>query len=192
MNARLPLRLVRASAFAVVCVTLAVLGHRVAGGAGPPEWATTAGVAGVALAAACMAGRERSPQTIIGSLAGAQVALHQLFDLSSGGGGSVLSLHPAHAEGLGAGIGMIVAHLTATLLTGWWLARGESALWSVLRRAGARAAVLLRRLLGVPGGGADGPRRPGALVFRCDTPLPARRELRHAVRRRGPPLPAAF
>ena len=35
--------------------------------------------------------------------------------------------HP-RCRGLGEGVGMLLTHLTATLITGWWLARGETAL----------------------------------------------------------------
>ncbi|WP_214409125.1 MFS transporter [Sphaerisporangium fuscum] len=190
MRARLPLRLARSAAFTVVCVTLAVLGHRAAGGSGPGWWAVAAGGLGVTGAAAVLVGRERSAQTIVGFLVGTQACLHQLFDLSSGGG-SPLGLHLGHGRGVGAGLGMMIAHLTATLVTGWWLARGESALWSVLRRLGALAVRRLRRVLALLGEGARGPWLPLARPSRRPAPAPAARELRHVVRRRGPPLPAA-
>lgn len=190
MRALLPLRLARSAAFTVVCVTLAVLGHRAAGGSGPATWAVAAGGATVTALAALLAGRERSPQTIICFLVGTQVLLHQLFGLS-GDTGSPLGVHPSHGHGLGADLGMVVAHLTATLVTGWWLARGESALWSVLRRLGTLAVRGLRRLLDLLGAGAPRPSRPAARAPRRLGPAIARRELRHSVSRRGPPLPTA-
>lgn len=190
MRARLPLRLARSAAFTVVCVTLAVLGHRAAGGSGPSSWAVAAGGVAVTAATVLLAGRERSPQTIIGFLVGAQLFLHQIFGLS-GDIGSPLSVHLSHGQGLGADIGMVVAHLTATLITGWWLARGESALWSVLRRLGTLAVRRLRHLLALLDEGTAGPVRPAARAPRRLDPVPAGRELRHTVTRRGPPLPAA-
>ncbi|MEO3807646.1 MFS transporter [Sphaerisporangium sp. B11E5] len=190
MRARLPLRLARAAAFTVVCVGLAVLGHRVAGGAGPAWQAVGVGGGAVVLLAALVAGRERSPLTITLFLIGTQAGLHQLLGASAGG--APLRLHLTHEAGLGADIGMLLAHLTATLITGWWLAQGESALWSVLRRVGTLAVRALRRVLallsGVPAGvpWRREPRPPRHLHL-----APARRELRNSVRRRGPPLPAA-
>jgi hypothetical protein len=150
-----------------------------------------AGGLAVAGAAVVLAGRERSPQAVIGSLVGMQVLLHQLFGVSTAGG-PVLRLHLGHADGLGADLGMIAAHLTATLITGWWLARGESALWSVLRRLGVLAVRGLRRVLALLTADAAGPRRPAVHAPRHLFPAPCTRRLRQTLRRRGPPLPAAF
>ncbi|WP_327679287.1 hypothetical protein [Kitasatospora sp. NBC_00458] len=95
---------------------------------------------------------------------------------------------------------MLLGHLTAALVAGWWLRRGEAALWRLLRitataarerwatplrTAFALAAVLLRGLLGTPGGPV---RRSGGRGG--DDPLPAGAALRHSVVRRGPPLGA--
>ncbi|GGK93664.1 hypothetical protein Sme01_58620 [Sphaerisporangium melleum] len=190
MRARLPLRLARAAVFTVVCVGLAVLGHRLAGGSGPHYWAVMAGWAGVTIGATLLAGRERSPRTIVGFLVGAQIFLHELFG-AAGGAGSPAGLHVSHGEGLGAALGMIIAHLTVTLITGWWLAQGESALWSMLRRAGGRALRGLSRLLALLGAGAAPlPPATGRPPRRILAER-AREALRHTVSRRGPPLPVA-
>ncbi|GII63914.1 hypothetical protein Skr01_39990 [Sphaerisporangium krabiense] len=191
MRAHLPLRLARSAAFTVVCVALAVLGHRAAGGQGPASWAVAAGAAAVATLATLVAGRERSPQTVVGFLVGTQVFLHVLFGASADGG-NTLHVHLGHGQTLGADLGMVIAHLTATLITGWWLARGESALWSVLRRLGTLAVRRARRLLALLRPGAHVPRRRRARAAVHLGPAPVRRALRHSVRRRGPPLPAAF
>ncbi|MEU9886174.1 MFS transporter [Sphaerisporangium sp. NPDC051011] len=189
MRARLPLRLARSAAFTVVCVSLAVLGHRAAGGSGPASWAVAGGAAAVTALATIIAGRERSPQTVIGFLVGTQVFLHLLFGAASGDG-SELQVHLGHGQSLGADLGMVIAHLTATLITGWWLARGEAALWSMLRRLGTLAVRRARRLLTILR--ATPVRRWSRRGAACHlTPAPVRRELRHSVRRRGPPLPAA-
>lgn len=191
MHARLPLRLARAAAFTVVCVGLAVLGHRVAGGSGPDWRALCAGGGAVAVLAALAAGRERSPLTITLFLIGTQTALHQLLGASAGG--PALNAHLTHGGGLGVDIGMLLAHLTATLITGWWLAQGESALWSVLRRVGTLTTRALRRVLAVLCAAATvTPQRHATRPPRHLRVPPARRELRDAVRRRGPPLRAAF
>ncbi|MBB5966408.1 MFS transporter [Planomonospora venezuelensis] len=191
MRARLPLRLVRSAAFAAVCVALAVLGHVAAGGSGPQAWAVAAGTAAAVITALSLAGRERSARTVNVALTGAQLVLHELFALG-GPSGISLTAHP-HGQGLGESLGMLLAHLTATLVTGWWLARGETALWAVLRSAGHHLAAAGHRagaaflLLQAPSGPPAAPpaAAPGAV------PVPVRPLLRHIVSRRGPPLPAA-
>ncbi|MFJ8626463.1 hypothetical protein ACIRD3_26995 [Kitasatospora sp. NPDC093550] len=91
---------------------------------------------------------------------------------------------------------MLAGHLAAALVAGWWLRRGEAALWRLLRVAASAArehwaaplrsafalvAALLRGLFGVAGpvrrfGGRGG-----------EGPLPVGAVLRHSVVRRGPP-----
>jgi hypothetical protein len=187
MHARFPLRLARSAAFAVVCVTLAALGHWLADGSGTRPSAVFGGGAAVLVAAVALAGRERSPVVIGGFLVAAQVLLHELFT-GAAAGGALTNL--AHGQGLSVDLGMIIAHLTATLITGWWLARGEAALWSILRRAATRAARRLFLLLGVP---PVQPRRPSSARHARVAAGPAGpRILRHAVIRRGPPLLLAF
>ncbi|WP_329488947.1 hypothetical protein OG618_20265 [Kitasatospora sp. NBC_01246] len=95
---------------------------------------------------------------------------------------------------------MLAGHLAAALAVGWWLRRGEAALWRLvritataarehwttpLRTAFALAVALLRGLLGTPAGPA---RRSGARAG--DSRPPARAALRHSVVRRGPPFGA--
>ncbi|MFF1797027.1 hypothetical protein ACFVXQ_22895 [Kitasatospora sp. NPDC058263] len=95
---------------------------------------------------------------------------------------------------------MLAGHLAAALAAGWWLRRGEAALWRLvritataarehwttpLRTAFALAAALLRGLLGTPAGPG---RRSGARAG--DSRPPARAALRHSVVRRGPPFGA--
>lgn len=95
---------------------------------------------------------------------------------------------------------MLAGHLAAALVAGWWLRRGEAALWRLvritataarehwatpLRTAFALAAAVLGGLLGTPGGPA---RRSGARAG--DSRPPARTALRHSVVRRGPPFGA--
>ncbi|MDH6112087.1 putative membrane protein YhdT [Kitasatospora sp. MAP12-15] len=98
---------------------------------------------------------------------------------------------------------MLAGHLVAAALAGWWLRRGEAALWRLVRLAGTLArevqdraaplrtalllvAALLRGLLGA-GEGVLRAARPEAGSGR----LPAAAVLRHSVIRRGPPA-AAF
>ncbi|WP_271217198.1 MFS transporter [Streptosporangium carneum] len=182
MRARLPLRLTRTAAFSAVCVTLAALGHLAAGGSGPEPSAVVAGGVVVTAATAALAGRERSTTTISVFLSAMQLFLHELFAFDDPSGIS-LAVH-AHGGGLGENLGMLVAHLTATLITGWWLARGEAVLWALLRAAGRRLGATL---LPLPLPAVPTPRRA---VLPAVAPAPARGPLRHTVSRRGPPLPA--
>ncbi|WP_433256557.1 MFS transporter [Streptosporangium sp. CA-135522] len=184
MHARLPLRLMRAAAFSAVCVTLAALGHLAAGGSGPQPWALAAGTTVVTVLAVLLAGRERSMVTISVGLSAMQLFLHELFAYGDPSGIS-LTAHP-HGQGLGEGLGMLTAHLTVTLVTGWWLARGEAALWALLRAAGERLGAMFR-LLPRPATIAAPPRA----ILAAPVSPPARGVLRHTVSRRGPPLPAA-
>ncbi|MEV7600604.1 hypothetical protein AB0O91_24860 [Kitasatospora sp. NPDC089797] len=94
---------------------------------------------------------------------------------------------------------MLAGHLTAALVAGWWLRRGEAALWRLVRVAASAArehwaaplrsalvlvAALLRGLCG-----ATGPvRRFGA--GGGGSRLSAGAVLRHSVVRRGPPCGA--
>ncbi|GHH69742.1 hypothetical protein GCM10017673_20700 [Streptosporangium violaceochromogenes] len=183
MRAHLPLRLTRAAAFSAVCVALAAFGHLAAGGSGPRAWAVTTGGVTITAVASALAGRERSTVAIGAALTAAQLFLHELFAFGDPSGIS-LTAHP-HGQGLGESLGMLLAHLTATLITGWWLARGEAALWSLLQAAKERWSAGLR-LFPPPAV----PSVPRAAPPRAPR-LPVRRPLRHIVSRRGPPLPAA-
>ena len=89
---------------------------------------------------------------------------------------------------------MAVAHLVAAVVCGWWLARGERALWALLALAGRAWTELLRPLflawaLVLRSLGLHRP-TPGAGV-RPDLPRPALRALRRSLSRRGPPRGAS-
>ncbi len=102
-----------------------------------------------------------------------------------------------HAAGwLGLTPGMVAAHLAAALVAGWWLRRGEAALWRLVRAAALTArewaaplrtavALLVALLLG---GSRPAPARRGARPE--DWRLPVAAALRHSVLRRGPPVVA--
>ncbi|MEV6151840.1 MFS transporter [Nonomuraea sp. NPDC052129] len=174
----LPLRLARSALFAAVCVTLAALAHWFADGTlpGPGHLALGAGL--VTAGAAALAGREREPVLIAVLLGSAQVLLHGLFSWHD----APAPMPPGH--GPATDLGMVLCHLTAALVTGWWVARGETALWAVLRR-------LAVRLLQVLAPCSTFPRTAPAPAYRSPGG-PYESVLRHAVVRRGPPLPAAF
>ncbi|MFC4591585.1 MFS transporter [Sphaerisporangium corydalis] len=181
MPAALPFRLARTAAFAVVCLGLSVTAHVVAGGTVSPSLAL--GVLALVTAAVLpLSGRERAAGVILPVLAGLQVVLHLVFSMAHtvGTTGGASGFAPHVHSGLVPGLGMLVAHGWAVVLTALWLARGEAALWGLLRRLGARLVRALL-LLTVPErvrpavSRAAGPRAPRPAV------------LRHVVSRRGPP-----
>ncbi|MEV1239042.1 MFS transporter [Nonomuraea sp. NPDC050022] len=178
-RARLPMRLARSASFTVVCVALSAIGHWLAGGNAPGPGMVAGAGAVVLVAATAMAGRERSQPLIVGLLGTAQVGLHVLF-ASTGE-----SPHLTGVHGQSTWPGMFLCHAVATLLTAWWLAGGEAALWSLLRRLASRAVRILTPVAG--------PLWPPAAPVAADLVLdrPRERMLRYAVVRRGPPLRSA-
>ncbi|MFI9362700.1 hypothetical protein ACIG5E_16855 [Kitasatospora sp. NPDC053057] len=109
-----------------------------------------------------------------------------------------------HAALLGLSPAMLVAHLVATVAAGWWLWRGEVAVWRLVRLTAetvsatvhAREASLrgVLALFALLRGGTAGRSRAAATRF---VPaegrwwLPRWTSLRHVVIRRGPPLVSA-
>ncbi|MBB5130633.1 hypothetical protein HNP84_000321 [Thermocatellispora tengchongensis] len=179
MLARPPLRLLRATAFAVVCAGLSALAH-IAGGGSFSAPHLAGGVVLAFCAAVPLTGRERTLAAILPVLGGLQVVLHFML-----GGAAAHVAHAAHHHAAGGipGLGMTAAHAWAAALTALWLARGERALWSLLRRLAVRLRVLVAVHAWAP---ADLPQVP------CRAPEPATlRALvlcRHSVTRRGPPF----
>ncbi|TYB50416.1 MFS transporter [Nonomuraea sp. PA05] len=171
-----PLRLARTTVFAVVCLGLGVAAH-VLGGASVPMPAMAAALVVAFAAAYPLSGRERSFAAILPLLTGLQVILHLLFSLSHAASPHALTGH-LHA-GLVPDLGMLVAHGWAVGMTALWLARGEAALWALLRRLAVRLLVIRLPLL-TP--------TPFSTPL-CTTEPPVLRSavLRHVVSRRGPP-----
>ncbi|MBB4941955.1 hypothetical protein FHR32_006341 [Streptosporangium album] len=140
---------------------------------------STAGALALAFVAAfAMSGRERTLMAILALLASLQAGLHVLFSLAH-------AASPAEAighvhSGLVPGLGMLVMHGWAVGLTSLWLARGEAALWTLLRRLDAR----LCRVLIVHA-------TPAYTSFFMPSTIEPEvlrsAVLRHAVSRRGPP-----
>ncbi|MER5638352.1 hypothetical protein ABT095_15505 [Kitasatospora sp. NPDC002227] len=105
-----------------------------------------------------------------------------------------------HSAPLGLSPAMLLGHLAAAVVAGWWLRRGEAALWRLLRlmatvtREAAREyAAPLRRALALlsavllgeaPAAYRARPERAGSWR------LPVTAALRHSVIRRGPPVAA--
>lgn len=173
----IPFRALRAIVFATVSVMLGIGAHRVSGGS-VSGLAMLAGWGACFLPAWFLAGRERVQGVIMATLAGSQAVLHLLFSVAHTMEPAVPLGH-AHA-GLVPGLGMLLMHGWAVVLTALWLSRGEAALWGVLRRL----AVRLLAVVGVSPVGVRGP----------DVVPPAERDvvvrtvlLGHEISRRGPP-----
>ncbi|MBN6050442.1 MFS transporter, partial [Nonomuraea sp. RK-328] len=175
LPASVPFRFARAAVFAVVCVGLGWGAHAFGGGGVAPGVLAGA-LGGVFAAAYPLAGRERTSRVILPLLGGAQAVLHLVFSLAHEAS-PVAALAHAHPE-LVPGLGMLVAHGWATVLTGLWLARGEVLFWALLRRLAVR--LLLVRL----------PAFWTPFLPACTAQPPVLRPavLRYAVSRRGPPM----
>ncbi|WEO94207.1 hypothetical protein A6P39_009365 [Streptomyces sp. FXJ1.172] len=194
MSASPAVRGLRAAVFAAVCVLLAAAGHGLTMGDMPPLWADAAGFLGVFALGWVLGGKERSLAGIGAAMLLTQAVLHAGFDAVHRTGGhmampghSMAAMH-THAAAPHLTAHAAAAHLLAALAAAWWLRRGEAALWSLLRRT----ATLV----------------PGLVAWWRETPLPApaprlarvpadpapprRTPLRHAVSRRGPPLPVPY
>jgi hypothetical protein len=179
MPARPLFRLARAVVFATVCVALAAGGHLAAGMPVSPGSAG-AGLTIVVGVGLLMAGRERSLRTIVGGVLAGQFGLHALFAQAAGGGGHHHAPEALTHSSSGRPA-MTVAHVSAALVTAWWLRRGEAVIWRLARRIAAAIRPL-------PPAAAPRPVSPPAPVPPDDPPL--RRSptpLRHVVILRGPP-----
>lgn len=177
MKASPSVRGLRAAVFAALCVLLATGAHALATGAAPPVWAQGAGFVPVFTVAFLAAGRERGILSVGGGTFTVQGGLHLAFDAVRPH--TMVAAHMGHAH-------TTSAHVTAALVLTCWLRRGEAALWSLLRRAGALVPGLVAWWR-VRGGGV--PVVPRAVCRSAGEARPLRRLLlRHAVQRRGPPV----
>lgn len=167
------MRLARAIVFAVVCAAVTAAGHAFAGGAAVAPGVMVAGGLGALVLAYGLGGRERGPEVVLGATVGTQVLLHQLFGVTAPSSGH------AHLT-----VGMPLVHLTIAVLTGWWLHRGESAFWLMLRLSGRPPLALPRPFPAIP-----------VIAPALVRPAPARAPLRPSITvriataepRRGPP-----
>ncbi|GAA5056940.1 hypothetical protein HNP84_007141 [Thermocatellispora tengchongensis] len=175
------MRLARAAVFATVCVVASAGGHSFAGGMPVAMPALLAGAAVTFALALLLARRERGPEAVLAATTAAQFALHELFTRSA----PMPVAATGHEHGGTPGLGMTIAHLTVALVTGWWLYRGESTVWLMLRLWGMPPLAVAWLLLAAP----VRVRVPARIV----TPAEARPYrppvLAAAVYRRGPPPP---
>ena len=175
------LRVPRAVVFATMCLVASAGGHALAGGGPIPPHLAALG----ALIAFCVAyalnGRERGVEVVLGATTGAQILLHELFSRATPAPHAMSSVEHGHSSGLG----MTVVHLVVALGTGWWLHRGESALWLMIRLYGG-PRPLIRLLLAVP---AEVALPVWRAVPAADVRPYGGWEILPVLRRRGPPAP---
>ncbi len=185
-------RAARAVVFATVCVGLAITGHTMVSGMAVPPMAAAAGMVLLTALGASLAGAERSLATILGCLLGGQFVLHALFAAAQHGQmpghGHAASLSSSLSLSSG-GAAMTFAHVVATVVSAWWLRRGERAVWRLARRLAVSVAWPVRALLSSapPVPTAAAPSAPRAAA----TARPREVRLRHVLVRRGPPSPWA-
>ncbi|MFD7455279.1 hypothetical protein [Kitasatospora sp. NPDC059827] len=154
---------------------------------GMPDMAGMPGMSGMP----GMAGRRGAAMTHVTASAGAGTAHHT----------AVAATHLGfwcHATLVGLSPAMLLAHLGATLAAGWWLRRGEAAVWALVRLAaraaeatGRACAAQLRGVLALFTALQDGLNAPGRALRRAAGADRSGRAcsafLRHVVIRRGPP-----
>jgi len=182
-----------------VCVLLAAAGHGLATGATPPLWADGAGFLVVSGMGFLLGGRERSLPGIGAAMLATQAGLHLGFDLARPRAGMAMA-GMAHMPGdIMAPMPQTqamtphaaAAHVVAALVAAWWLRRGEAALWSLLRWAVAFVPGLVAWWRDAP---APLPARTAGRPGRAPADAAPLRQLllRHAVSRRGPPVPIPY
>ncbi|MFD9093440.1 hypothetical protein [Streptomyces collinus] len=210
MSASPAVRSLRAAVFAAVCVLLAAAGHGLAMGDMPSVGADAVAFLGVFGLGWALGRRERSLPGIGAAMLATQAGLHFAFGAAhpgaaagsgrahampmaamSGHGMAAMHAHAATVHATTAHATTVhaaLAHLLAALVASWWLRRGEAALWSLLRRAVALVPGLVAWWRNAPL-----PDPAGRTLPLPAAPEPPRRPaLRHAVSRRGPPLPIPY
>jgi hypothetical protein len=151
-------RVARAVAFGVSVLTIAAGAHVAAGGLLPSVTILALLAVPVTVVAVALTGRRCGPVLLVGSMAAAQVLLHQtlMAGQMSAASASAMDCHAiAHTDGWS--VTMTAAHVVATLVTALLLARGEQALWQLVSR-------LLPTLPCIPRLLACGPRQAPVLL----------------------------
>jgi hypothetical protein len=162
-------RVLRAALFALVCVGTGTELHRLANGSDPSWVGPGLALPIVWLAAYGLARRQRSSLAITLVLGLAQLGLHVELGWFCP---KTMPGMPGSSMGSGHGTSaMVLAHVVAVLVSGWWLGRGESSFFALCRTVASLAApagdFLARRLIA---------------ALSSPPPLPARRGI-HATAR---------
>jgi hypothetical protein len=144
--------------FALVCVGTGTELHCFANSSDPSWVGPTLALPIVWLLAYGLAGRERSALTVTLALGLAQVGLHVELGWFCP---KTMPGMPGYPSGSDHGtLAMVLAHVLAVLVTGWWLARGEKGFFDLCRAVALLVAPAADLLL-------------GRLVYACaELPLP--------------------
>jgi len=139
-------RALRAALFALVCVGTGTELHRLADGSDPSWVGPVLALPIVWLLAYGPAGRERSALTVTLALGLAQLGLHVELGWFCP---RTMPGMPGYPSGSDRGtLAMVLAHVLAVLVTGWWLARGEKAFFDLCRAVALLVAPEADLLLG--------------------------------------------
>jgi hypothetical protein len=197
-------RLIRAGAFAAVCVALSQIGHDLMAARPAPLWVGWAALAGLGAVGYFLADRRRPAWWILLAVEVAQVCLHMWFDCCTPAGAAAGAVHvqmqggamhattgataAGHAGGMS--LGMFAAHALAGCLAAAWLYAGERALWAALRVIAEflvdRTLRVLALLVRADPRVGHGP-APAVGGRSEDEVAPQTATLRHVLVRRGPP-----
>ncbi|WP_143447996.1 hypothetical protein [Kineosporia sp. R_H_3] len=180
----------RLPVFVAVGAALGTAAHTAAAHALPDLWLLLPVVAAVTLCGLLIRGRERSFEAITAALLASQVVVHAVLTLAHPAAGQA----GAHLHGAGAATGplahlvpdgpMLLAHLLAAGVAGWWLRRGEAAVWAAAGWVWPALALLTAVPQAAPAAAPAHWSGRGAVVLRDLTTSGV-----HP--RRGPPVPAA-
>jgi hypothetical protein len=120
----------RVGIFTLATVLLGLAGHLTGGGQLPSAIVLAGLLAGTAVAASGMAGREQTLPRITLAVGAIQVGIHAVL----------MSPTPGMVDHGGAmpGDSMVAGHAVAAVLLAWWLRRGEAAAWRLARALAER------------------------------------------------------
>lgn len=186
MSENRPCRPLRAGVFTLVCASLSAHGHALCSGHDVPFSGLLMGTAAVLGVSWVVSAHRHGPLTLFGWMLWGQFALHVAFSHAQNlGQGHAAHTAEAIASSSLSGGRMILVHVSAALVSAWWLYRGENALFGFLRFMAISLLPLLlfRGRVSAPAartvapGGWDDERAPSLLPY-----------LRHARVLRGPPI----
>ncbi|GII75769.1 hypothetical protein Sru01_07510 [Sphaerisporangium rufum] len=183
------IRALRAAVFAMVCGTVSLGGHVLAGGASVRPQVAVAAIAATGLLGLALGGRRRGPGTLLAACFAAQYGMHQLFGAGAAppDGPHPAGHHGGHATGdLPAALVMLLVHVLVALLSAWWLARGDTALATLLLTLACSLPPLRRTLALLQAAGPAAPCRP-APRRAAGGPAATGRPAASPLSRRGPP-----
>jgi hypothetical protein len=141
-----PTAVARVAVFTLATVALGVGGHLAGGGRAPSALVLAGLLAGCAVAASGMAGREQTLPRLVLAVGAIQVGIHAVLMSPTPGMHQHGAAMPGHAM---LGRSMVGWHAVAVLLLAWWLRRGEAAAWR-LARALANRVFRERAALAMP------------------------------------------